>query len=141
LEPDELSREELDRLSEMLLDRDRPALRGREGFEIELPDPIFHVLVHVVRSMRKGQTILLMPEDETFTTQAAANFLGVSRPFLVKLLEDGQIPFFNAGSHRKVALKDLITYADRRSQARINFLDDMTEKLSEADLYDKVPEK
>src|SRR5438876_11096745 len=93
IDPSRLTPEELDRLAGMVIEDDRPALVGREGVRLELPDPIFHLLVRVIRTMREGRAIVLMPEDETFTTQAAASFLGMSRQFLVNLLERGEISF------------------------------------------------
>jgi len=136
IEPEEVAPKQLEDLSQALLDKERPKLVGRGGLLLTLPDPIFNVLLKVVTAMRKGQSMLLMPEDETFTTQAAANYLGVSRPFLIKLLEGGQIPFFSAGSHRKVKLQDLRKYDAARSMKRRDTLDKMTKEAHDADLYD-----
>src|SRR6266850_6445329 len=94
-------RASLDQLSEVLSD-ERPALIGREGVRIELPNPVFHVLVSIVRDMRAGKSVVLLPVKEPFTTQAAANFLGVSRPFLVRLVESGEIPHHRVGTHRRI---------------------------------------
>ena len=131
--------QDLLQLQHALEDRDRPRLVGREGFEIELPDPIFHHLLRIVRAMRQGQKVFLMPENEEMTTQAAANFLGVSRPFLVKLLEGGKIPFRYAGSHRRVTFRDLKAYSDRRDQERRARLDELFTGIEEDGLYD-VPD-
>lgn len=79
-----------------------------------------------------------MPETEPMTTQAAANFLGVSRPFLVKLLEEKQIPFHNVGTHRRVLLKDLKAYQKRRDTDRRAALKNLFDEIDEAGLYDKV---
>src|ERR1051325_5967418 len=102
-------RESLDQLSSALND-EKPALVGREGVHIQLPDPVFHMLVRVVRNMRAGKAVVLLPEQEAFTTQAAANFLGVSRPFLVGLLERNEIKHHLVGRHRRVYLGDLLQY-------------------------------
>lgn len=136
LEPAQVPQEQLEALREALLAVERPCLVGREDFRLALPDPIFHVLLHIVQGMRKGQTMLLMPEDETFTTQAAADFLGVSRPFLVKLLEAGTIPFFNAGSHRKIWLSDLHAFELKRGEERKAFLEKLSKEAHEAGLYE-----
>ncbi len=104
-----LNEEDLAQLQRVL--DDQPCLLGREGFKLALPDPIFHLLLQAVGSMRKGQTVLLISEDEMLTTQAAANYLGVSRPFLIGLLEGGKIPHHKVGSHRRVRLADLRVYA------------------------------
>lgn len=97
---------------------ERPALVGREGVRIELPDPLFHVLVNLIRQLKQGRAVVLLPEDETFTNQAAAAFLGMSRQHLVNLIEKGEIPHHRVGSHRRVTLKDLLTYQQVRDTAR-----------------------
>ena len=102
LDPSLLPPEDLDRLAEMVFEEERPALIGREGVRIDLPDPIFHLLVRTVRAMQEGKCVFLLPEDETFTTQAAASYLGMSRQFLVNLLDQGASPHHRVGTHRMV---------------------------------------
>ncbi|MBI4025158.1 MAG: helix-turn-helix domain-containing protein [Verrucomicrobia bacterium] len=78
----------------------------------------------------------MMPEDETFTTQAAANFLGMSRQFFVTLLESGQIPFHRVGTHRRVSFKDLRDYAQKRNAERRAGLNRLFNEVKKAGLYD-----
>ena len=104
--------------------------------EIALPQPIFNVLVKLIQDMRHGKAVVLMPEDETITTQAAANFLGMSRQHFVTLLESGQIPFHRVGSHRRVSLKDLMAYAQVRDGDRRAGLDRLFKKLKSEGHYD-----
>lgn len=129
---------ELDRLSEAIQADERPALVGREGVRLELPDPIFHLLVRVVRTMREGKAVVLLPESESLTTQAAADFLGVSRPFLVDLLEKGDIPHHKVGTHRRVYLKDLMEYQRQRDSRRRATLDDLRRQVEAAGRYENV---
>jgi excisionase family DNA binding protein len=129
-------REFLDRFAELAAEDERPFLSGREGVRIELPDAIFHHLVRVVRTMREGRAVVLFPERETLTSQAAANILGVSRPHLVSLLDAGEIPHHRAGTHRRVYLKDVLAYQRRRDQARRGTLDKLTDEIEAAGLYD-----
>jgi len=75
----EKERASLPRLLEIFRQGDHPSLKAKDGTEIPLPEHIFHMLVKVVEQMRQGRAIVLMPEDEAFTTQAAANYLGMSR--------------------------------------------------------------
>lgn len=128
---------ELDRLSEAVMADERPALVGQEGVRMELPEPIFHLLVRVVLTMREGKAVVLLPESESMTTQAAADFLGVSRPFLVDLLEKGAIAHHKVGTHRRVYLKDLMEYQRQRDSRRRSTLDDLRRRVEAAGLYEK----
>jgi excisionase family DNA binding protein len=133
-------RASLDKLSEVLSD-EHPALIGREGVKIKLPTPVFHLLVSVVRDMRAGKSIVLLPLKEPFTTQAAANFLGVSRPFLIQLLETGKIPHHKVGTHRRVQLEDLLRYMSERDKKRRELLDQLSDEVEALGLYESSPKK
>lgn len=128
---------ELDRLNEAVLADDRLALVGREGVRLELPEPIFHLLVRAVRTMRDGKAVVLLPETESITTQAAAEFLGVSRPFVVDLLKKDAIPHHKVGTHRRVYLKDLMEYQRQRDSVRRATLDNLRRKVEAAGMYEK----
>ena len=69
--------------------------------------------------------MFVAPYDTTLTTQDAADYLGVSRPTLVKLLEQGDIPFTRIGRHRRVTLSDLQHYAAARHEKNIRIFDDV----------------
>lgn len=129
-------RELLDKLYDVINGEERPVLLGREGAHIQFPEPVFHLLTEIVRKMHRGQSVILLPENEELTTQAAANQLGTSRPYVVKLLEQGKIPFHMVGSHRRVYLKDLMTYQKKRDQERRAAMDELNQQILDADLYD-----
>ena len=61
--------------------------------------------------MSEGRPIALMPSRQEFSTVEAANFLNVSRPFVIKEIEEGRLPHRKVGTHRRVAFDDLMTYA------------------------------
>jgi excisionase family DNA binding protein len=137
LDPSLLTPAELDRLMALVNADERPALIGREGVRINLPDPIFHLLARVLRQMQQGRAIVMLPEDETFTTQAAANFLGVSRQFLVNQLEKGEIPHHRVGAHRRITLKNLLAYQQSRDKTRREALGGLFRTLRETGHYDE----
>jgi excisionase family DNA binding protein len=115
-------------------------LLGPDGEQVPLPQEVYQVLVEVVEAMREGKVITLVPRTQRLTTQEAADFLGISRPTLVKLLQDGKIPFDQPGRHRRVLFTDLLAYQERLREHRRAALDRMTEDASEAGLYDTASE-
>jgi len=90
----------------------------------------------VVDALAQGMAISIMPHNTLLTTQEAADLLSVSRPTLVRLLTDGEIPFSTRGRHRRILLRDLLDYTDRTSVERRAALDDMTAEAEEMNLYD-----
>lgn len=113
-----------------------PSLKGADGEEFPLPEPIRDVLKEIIRSMAQGQSCVLVPEDETYTTQAAADYLGMSRQHFVKILESNQIPFHRVGSHRRVSFRDLQAYENRRDADRHTVLNGLFDELRASGHYD-----
>jgi excisionase family DNA binding protein len=139
LDPSELTPEdfkEVDRLLAEVIGERRPALVSASGERLELPQPVFDMLVHVLRSIKERRAVVMLPEDEAFTTQAAADHLGMSRPFLIGLLEKGEIPFHHVGSHRRVLFRDLMNYENKRDVARREGMNRLFQKVQEAGLDD-----
>jgi excisionase family DNA binding protein len=116
------------------------ALLGPDGQTVPLPIEAYQVLVKVVESMRAGKAITVAPLDQRLTTQEAADFLGISRPTLVKLLEQGLIAYEcpSSGRHRRVLLSDVLDYQLRKRQERRAALDQMTAEATEDGFYDGV---
>lgn len=114
------------------------ALLGPDGQVVPLPIEACRVLVDVVAAMREGRAITLVPTEQRLTTQQAADFLGISRPTLVKLLEKGELPYdrTTGGRHRRVRLQDLLEYRRRSRVERRAILDDLTRDAVATGLYD-----
>ncbi|MEI6873329.1 MAG: excisionase family DNA-binding protein [Verrucomicrobiota bacterium] len=132
----EEERSSLPHLLEMIQRDVHPCLRGADGTEIQLPEHVFQMLVRILEDMRHGRAIVLVPEEETFTTQAAANYLGMSRQYFVTLLENAQIPFHRVGSHRRVTFRDLLAYQKTRDTNRRQTLKSLFDTVDAANLYD-----
>jgi len=79
---------------------------------IELPPASLRLIGQLLGLMSEGRPIALMPEKQELTTVEAANFLNVSRPFVIKEIDAGRIPHRKVGSHRRVLLSDPIEYAE-----------------------------
>jgi excisionase family DNA binding protein len=114
-------------------------LLGPDGEQIPLPAEVYRVLRQVIDVMRQGKATLVAPQGLLLTTQEAADFLGISRPTLVKLLEDGAIAFEKPNRHRRVRLQDLIDFQHRRRTERRAVLDRLTAEAGELGLYDATP--
>ncbi|BCJ28159.1 hypothetical protein Asera_22670 [Actinocatenispora sera] len=111
-------------------------LIGADGTAIELPPRLHEVLVNAVEALANGYAITIAPQHTTLTTQQAADFLGVSRPTLTKMLEAGKIPFEKPNMHRRVKLADLIDYQQRRRSERRSALRQLTQDSIDMGLYD-----
>lgn len=135
LDPSEIPEEELDQLARLFAKSGHVALIDDQGKRTHIPEALFAHLARIVRLMSERKAVVLVPEDETFTTQAAADYLGMSRQHFVNLLENGRIPFHKVGSHRRVTFKDLRAFERERDQARRKTLDDLTDEVLAADLY------
>ncbi|MFL1377367.1 MULTISPECIES: helix-turn-helix domain-containing protein [unclassified Nocardiopsis] len=114
----------------------RARLVGPDGSEIELPEELYSVLRDVVAALSQGLAISIAPHNTMLTTQEAADLLGISRPTLVRLLTEGEIPYSMRGRHRRVLLHDLLGYRERSHREREDILDAMTAEGEEAGLYD-----
>ena len=126
----------LDPLAEML-GRSTPArLQGPTGESVDLPADVYEVLVDVVSALRRGDAVTVAPVSVRLTTSQAAEMLGVSRPTLVKLLEDGELPFERPRKHRLVRLDDVLAYREKRSRQRRELLGEITRQAVSDGLYD-----
>ena len=111
-------------------------LVGANGEKINIPEPIYQVLLQVVHAMASGKAISIIPQQQELTTQQAAEFLNVSRPYLIKLLEQGEIPHIKVGSHRRVRFDDLMNYKQQRDVKRDQLLTELTQMSQEAGFYE-----
>jgi excisionase family DNA binding protein len=117
----------------------RPTLTGPDGQTVQLPEPIFNVLLQVAAAMKAGLAVTVAPHHLTLSTQEAADLLRISRTTLVRLLESGEIPFDKPSRHRKVRLDDLLEYRRRqRSEAELAFAE-MVADTERLDLYHTSP--
>jgi len=114
----------------------KPALVGADGRRVEVPGPVFDALVQVATAMAHGQGVIVIPQNSLLTTQEAAELLGISRPTLVRLLEDGEIPYEQRGRHRRIMLADLLAYQASIRRERREALDRMAQEGQSAGLHE-----
>jgi len=132
-------RRALERIGHALAPKMRGAarLRGPRGEEMIIPQSLYAVLVQAVKDLMSGRAVSIMPVTAELTTQQAAGLLNVSRPFVVKLLEQGAIPFHKAGTHRRIYLKHLLAYKRKRDQAAQKALGRLVAEAQELGIYDE----
>jgi excisionase family DNA binding protein len=121
-----------------LIQSENAKLIGMGGREVALPPVVRGLLLVILENLQSGNAISIVPEQRQLTTQRAADILGVSRPFLVGLVEAGQIPFHMVGRHRRIYLNDLLAYKARRDSARHEAINNMAKAELEAGTYDTV---
>lgn len=124
-------------LEQILSIQGSPAkLVGANGEATTIPESVYQVLRQVVHAMALGQAISIAPQEHEMTTQQAADILNVSRPHLVKLLEQEEIPYIKVGSHRRVRYQDLMIYKQRRDTKRSHFLDELIQESQDMGFYE-----
>lgn len=99
-----------------------------------IPPQATRLLARILTAMGKGDGIALTSIRRELTTQQAADLLNVSRPFLVQLLEAGEIPFHRVGTHRRIAYEDVARYRDEIRARRRKTLEDLTAQAQELDM-------
>lgn len=108
-------------------------VKGEDVF-LKIPSKALTLLVTILGNMAEGKSITLIPTDAVLSTQQAADFLNVSRPHLVKLLEEGKIPFKKAGTHRRIELNDLIAYKKKQTEITKDNLDFLAKQAQDLNL-------
>lgn len=96
----------------------RPRLVGPKGETLELPEPVFHLLRQIVTVLARGDAVTVVPLHKELTSQQAADLLNVSRQYLVRLLDEGAIPYTKTGKHRRIRINDLLEYKKKRDEQR-----------------------
>ena len=110
-------------------------LVGKNREEIKIPESVYSVLRQVIELMALGKAVSLVPVEHELTTQEAADLLSVSRPFLVKLLEEKEIPYIMVGSHRRIRFEDLMAYKQQRDTERRQILKELTQFSQDEGFY------
>lgn len=135
--------------SQKSIDKEFEGIAGQKDFPvstIRTPDgrirpltpELADVLIKVADQLSQGRAVLVAPCDTKLTTQDAADMTGVSRPTLINLLENGDIPFEKVGRHRRVLLSDLQKYAVNKHKEVISRFNDLARDADPSVMYDET---
>jgi excisionase family DNA binding protein len=122
---------------ERMLDLGAPAWVSASGERLVVPPTVYLVLRKVVELMAEGKSVTLLQDSQVVTTQRAADLLGMSRPFFIKLLEGGAMAHHRVGNQRRVYLRDVLEFARKRDEERQAALDRLSRHALETGLYDR----
>ena len=102
--------------------------------ELELPPKVLRFFAEMLGAMGEQKVITLVPQKHELTTQEAAAYLNVSRPFVIKEIESGKLPCRRVGRHRRVELSELVRYRNASKAASEQALQTLADQAQQLDL-------
>ncbi|GAA1865909.1 helix-turn-helix domain-containing protein [Myceligenerans crystallogenes] len=132
--PDAATGDALNALAETLASLSRADIVGDDGSRVEMPEDVVALLRDAVTTLATGRAVALTVVDTVLTTQEVADLLGVSRPTVVRLLDEGEIPYTRPKNHRRILLADVLTYRARLRAIQREALREMAEDVQDDDL-------
>lgn len=109
-------------------------ITDESGAPVEASEQVYRLTREVLSIVAEGGTAAVVEVEHDLTTQAAADILGVSRPYLIKLLDQGEIPYYKVGSHRRLSVGDVLAFKKERD-AQHAALTELTTLSQELGLY------
>ena len=113
-------------------------LVGPDGKTHLLPGTTYAFLCRLLAELMAGKSVTLLQSNAKLTSMEASKLLGMSRQYLVQLLEKGEIPFHKVGTHRRLYARDVLAYKAKRDTARRKAHDDLALAEYEEGIYDKI---
>lgn len=104
---------------------------------VAIPASLHRVLIEAARQLAEGNAVSIIPVTAEVTTQQAADLLNVSRPFVIGLLDKGEIPFHKLGTHRRLRLRDVLAYKRRRDASRRAVIGRLAAEAQELGIYEE----
>lgn len=108
--------------------------KGAKGESLVLPASSLKLLADILQQMASGHGVAVLSVDAELSTQQAAEVLNVSRPFLIKLLDERKLPHRKVGAHRRVLLRDVLDYKKKTDAERLEVLRELAEQAQELDM-------
>jgi excisionase family DNA binding protein len=117
----------------------RAKLVSPSGEARPLPGSLYAFLVELIGLLASGESVYIVQNQAKLTTVEAAAMIGVSRQFLVNLLEKREIPYHMVGTHRRIYAQDLLAYKAKRDENRRQILGELAKREAEEGLYERTP--
>jgi len=114
----------------------KPQLVGPDDAPLDLPMSLYTVLRDAVDILLTGQAVAISSVERRLSTTEAGDLLGVSRQYLTRLIDEGQLACEFTGRHRRIRLKDLLEYKRARDDQRMAVLNELTAEAAAAGEYD-----
>ena len=114
-------------------------LVGPDGKTQILPSTLYSFLCTLLADLKAGHSVTILQNNASLTTVEASKLLGMSRQFLIGLLEKKELPCHMVGTHRRMYARDVLAYKAKRDTARSKTLDDLARAEAAEGIYDKVP--
>ena len=105
-----------------------------QAHQIEVPTSALRLLLDILSELSNGNAVRVVPIHAELTTQEAADLLNVSRPHLVKLLEDGVLPYHKTGKHRRVRFEHLMHFKSERDRASEIAMEELAKQAQELEM-------
>jgi excisionase family DNA binding protein len=131
----ELAREAGPRLADLVRKGKKIEVRvGNRNETLTLPASSLRLLADILVQMGEGNSVAVLPVETELSTQQAADVLNVSRPYLIKLLEEGKLPHRTVGTRRRVLLCDVLAYKKTVADARAKVLEELAAQAQELNM-------
>lgn len=116
-------------------------LIGPGGERHRIPQAVVYGLARIAEVLARGDALTIVPVGAVMTTQQAADLLNVSRQYLVRLLDEGRLPYDRTGKHRRLKIEDVLAYKQKRDHERDEKLDELARLTEELGGYDEPKSK
>lgn len=101
---------------------------------LRLPPRVLRLIADLLGALAQGKAVTIMPKELDVTTQEAARFLNVSRPYVIGLLEANKMPYHKVGTHRRIRFEDLVRYKEDRKIASDKAIQALVDQAQELEL-------
>lgn len=108
--------------------------KSADSSMLRLPSKALYLLADMLGALAEGKTVTIMPKELEITTQQAALFLNISRPYLIRLLENGKIAYHKVGTHRRIRFEDVVQYKEARQRRSSEALQQLVDQAQELGL-------